>query len=151
MVLHSTCTNAAYQLTLVLASVTNSLIAMSMMRRDSLDDNDFVRKANGGLHGQAAMSLLLQCSRHRRHTELAYLFFTWRMNFSRSSICGATRQRQFRTDRARVAGGRAVLLLLCCWPSGARGPLLWLLLLLELLLVLLAVLLLLLLVVAVQQ
>ena len=76
MVLHSTCTNAAYQLTLVLASVTNSLIAMSMMRRDSLDDNDFVRKANGGLHGQAAMSLLLQCSRPRRHTELAYLFFT---------------------------------------------------------------------------
>ena len=32
-----------------------------------------------------------------------------------------------------------MLLLLCCWPSGARGPLLWLLLLLELLVVLLAV------------
>ena len=42
-------------------------------------------------------------------------------------------------------------LLLCCWPSGARGLLPWLLLLLELLVVLLAVLLLLLLVVAVQK
>ena len=127
-----------------------SPIAMFMMRRDSLDEYAFIRKANGGLHGQAAMSLLLQCSRPRRHTELAYLFFTWRMNFSRSSICGATRQRQFRTDRARVAGGRAVLLLLCCWPSGARGLLLWLLLLLELVVLVLAVLLLLLLVVVVQ-
>ena len=90
MVLQCTGTNAAYQLTLVLASVTNSLIAMSMMRRDALDDNDYIRKANDGLHGQAAMSLLLQCSRRRQHTELAYLFFTWRMAFSRSSICGAT-------------------------------------------------------------
>ena len=84
-------------------------------------------------------------------TYLAYVFFTWRMTFSRSSICGATRQWQLRNDRARVAGGRAVLLLLCCWPSGARGLLLWLLLLLELVVVVLAVLLLLLLVVAVQQ
>ena len=41
--------------------------------------------------------------------------------------------------------------LLCRWPSGARGHLLWLLLLLELLVMGLAVLLLLLLVVAVQQ
>ena len=32
-------------------------------------------------------------------------------------------------------------LLLCCWPSGARGLLLWLLLLLELVVVVLAVLL----------
>ena len=63
-----------------------------------------------------------------------------------------TFQLRTRSDRVRVAGGRAVLqLLLCCWPSGARGHLLWLLLLLELLVVLLAVLLLLLLVVAVQQ
>ena len=44
-----------------------------------------------------------------------------------------------------------MLLLLCSWPSGARGPLLWLLLLLELLVVLPAVLLLLLPVVAVHQ
>ena len=50
MVLQCTGTNAAYQLTLVLASVTNSLIAMSMMRRDALDDNDFIRNVNGGLH-----------------------------------------------------------------------------------------------------
>ena len=60
------------------------------------------------------------------------------------------RQRRIRSDRVRVADGRAVLLLLCCWPSGARGPLLWLLLLQELLVVLLAVLLLLLLVLVVQ-
>ena len=44
-----------------------------------------------------------------------------------------------------------MLLLLCCWPSGARGPLLWLPLLLELLVVVLAALLLLLPVVAVHQ
>ena len=105
----------------------------------------------GGLPAQPAKSLLLQRSKHRRHSEMAYVFFTWRMTFSRSSKCCATRQRRLRINRARVAGGRAVLLLLCCWPSGARGLLLWLLLLLELLVVVLAVLLLLLLVVAVQQ
>ena len=85
MVLQCTGTNAAYQLTLVLASVTNSPIAMFMMRRDSLDESAFIRKANGDLPGQPAMSLLLQRSEHRP-TELAYLFFTWRMTSSRSSV-----------------------------------------------------------------
>ena len=61
MVLQSTCTNAACQLTLVLASVANLPIALFMMRRDSLDEYAFIRKANGGLPGQPAMSLLLQC------------------------------------------------------------------------------------------
>ena len=85
MVLQSTCTNAACQLTLVLASVANLPIALFMMRRDSLDEYAFIRKANGGLPGQPAMSLLLQRSEHRP-TELAYLFFTWRMTSSRSSV-----------------------------------------------------------------
>ena len=49
MVLQSTCTNAACQLILVLASVTNSPIAMFMMRHDSLDESAFIRKANDGL------------------------------------------------------------------------------------------------------
>ena len=127
-------------------------ITMCMMRQESLGRSAFVTYVNGGLPAQPAMSLLLQCSTHRQDSELAYLFCTWRKASSRSSISCATRQRRLWIDRARVAGGRAVLqLLLCCWPSGARGLLLWLLLLLELLVVLLAVLLLLLLVVAVQQ
>ena len=121
-----------------------------MMRQESLGKSAFVTNVNGGLPAQPAMSLLLQCSTHRQDSELAYLFCTWRMASSRSSISCATRQRRTRSDRVRVADGRAVQLLLRCWPSGARGPLLWLLLLLELLVVLLAVLLLLLLVVVVQ-
>ena len=128
----------------------NSSVMVFMVGHNSLDGLAFVYNVNDGLPAQPALSLLLQRSRHRRHTELAYVFFTWRMASSRSSICGATRQRHLRTDRARAAGGRAVLLLLCCWPSGARGLLLWLLLLLELVVVMLAVLLLLLLVVVVQ-
>ena len=100
--------------------------------------------------GQPALGLLLQGSTNGLHSELTYVFGTWRISSSGSSIWCAIRQRRIRGDRTRVAGGRAVLLLLCCWPSGARGPLLWLLLLLELLVVLLAVLLLLLLVVVVQ-
>ena len=152
MLQQSTGTNAACQQTLVLASMTNLPIVMLRIRHDSLGESTLARNVNGALHGQPALGLLLQCSRHRRHSELAYVFFTWRMTFSRSSICCATRQRRLRTDRARVAGGRAVLLLLCCWPSGARGLLLWLLLLLlELPVVLLVLLLLLLLVVVVQQ
>jgi len=97
------------------------------------------------------MGLLLQGSTNGLHSELTYVFGTWRISSSRSSICCAGRRRRLRSDRARVAGGRAVQLLLSCWPSGARGLLLWLLLLLELLVVVLAVLLLLLLVVVVQQ
>ena len=129
----------------------NLSITMTMIRRDSLGGSAFINHVNGGLSAQPAMSLLFQRSRHRHTPELAMSFCTWITAFSPPFICGATRQRQFRTDRARVAGGRAVLLLLCCWPSGARGLLLWLLLLLELLVVVLAVLLLLLLVVVVQQ
>ena len=151
MLQQSTGTNAACQQTLVLASMTNLPIVMRRMRHDSLGESILARNVNGALHGQAALGLLQQCSRHRRHSELAYVFFTWRMTFSSSSFCCATRQRRLRTDRARVAGGRAVLLLLCCWPIGARELLLRLLLLLELLVVLLAVLLLLLLVVVVQE
>jgi len=102
-------------------------------------------------NGQPAMGLLLQGSTSGLHLELAYVFGTWRISSSRSSIWCADCQRRLRSDRARVAGGRAVLLLLGCWPIGARGLLLWLLLLLELLVVLQAVLLLLLLVVVVQE
>ena len=147
----SACNNAACQQALVLAGMTNLPIVLRRMRHDSLGESIHKRDVNDGQHGQPAMGLLLQVSRHRRHSELAYVFFTWRMASSRCSIWCATRQRRLRSDRTRVAGGRAVLLLLCCWPSGARGPLLGLLLLLELLVVLLAVLLFLLLVVAVQQ
>ena len=103
-------------------------------------------------NGQPAMSMLLQGSTDRLHSEMTHVFGTWRISNSRCSIWCATRQRRTRSDRDRVAGGRAVLqLLLCCWPSGARGHLLWLLLLLELLVVVLAALLLLLPVVAVHQ
>ena len=144
---HQCCLPAA----LVLAPVVNSSVMVFTMGHNSLDGLAFVYNVNDGLPAQPALSLLLQRSRRRRHSELAYAFLTWRMASSRSSISCATRQRRLRIDRARVAGGRAVLLLLCCWPSGARGHLLCLLLLLELLVVVLAVLLLLLLVVAVQQ
>ena len=129
----------------------NSSVVLVMIGHNQLDGLALVCNANGGLPAQPALSLLLQRSRRRRHSELAYAFLTWRMASSRSSISCATGQRRLQIDRARVAGGRAELLLLCCWPSGARGHLLWLLLLLELLVVLLVVLLLLLLVEVVQQ
>ena len=151
MLQQSTCINAACQQTLVLAAMTELPIVMGRMRHGSLGASTLKRNINGGLLAQPAMGLLQQGSRQRRHSELAYVFFAWRMSFSRSSFCCATRQRRLRTDRTRVAGSRAVLLLLCCWPSGARGLLLWLLLLLELVVVVLAVLLLLLRVVVVQE
>ena len=65
-------------------------------------------------------------------------------------LCGTSAAASKRPNRSCRRTSCAALLL-CRWPSGARGLLLWLLLLLELLVVLLAVLLLLLLVVAVQQ
>ena len=131
----------------MLAAMTKLLIVMCMMRHDALAESNVKRNVNGGHNGQPALGLLLQGSTNRLHSELTYVFGTWRISCSRSSIWCATRQRRLRSDRTRVAGGRAVRLLLCCWPSGARGPLLWLLLLL----VLLAVLQLLLLVAAVHQ
>ena len=76
----STGTNAACQQTLVLASVTNSPIVMLRMRQYfwqySLGASTLKRNVNGGLLGQPALGLLLQRPRHRRHTELAYVFFT---------------------------------------------------------------------------
>ena len=122
------------------SSVVNLSITMPMIRRDSLGGSAFFNHVNGCLSAQPAFSLLLQRSGHRWTAELVMSLCTWKTTFSPSFICGATRQRQFRTDRTRVADGRAVLLLLCCWPSGARGLLLWLLLLLELVVVLLVVL-----------
>ena len=152
MLQHSTGTNAACQQALVLAAMTKLHIVMRVMRHDSSAEPNINRNVNGGNIGQPAMGMLLQGSTDRLHSEMTHVFGTWRISNSRCSIWCATRQRRTRSDRDRVAGGRAVLqLLLCCWPSGARGHLLWLLLLLELLVVLLAVLLLLLLIVAVQQ
>ena len=136
---------------LVPAAMMNLHVMMCMMRHDELAESNRKRNVNGGQHSQPALGLLLQGSTRRLHSELTYVFGTWRISSSRSSICCAARQRRLRSDRARVAGGRAVQLLLCCWPIGARGLLLRLLLLLELLVVLLAVLLLLLLVVVVQE
>ena len=132
---------------MLLAGMTNLPIVLRRMRHDSLGESIHKRNVNGGQLGQPAMGLLLQASRHRRHSEVAYVFGTWRISSSRSSICCAGRRRRLRSDRARVAGGRAVQLLLSRWPSGARVLLLWLLLLLELVVVVLAVLRLLLLVV----
>ena len=151
MLQHSTGTNTACQQALVLAGMTNLPIVLRRMRHDSLGESIHKRNVNGGQLGQPAMGLLLQASRHRRHSEVAYVFGTWRISYSRSSIWCAARQRRSRSGRASVGGGRAMLLLLCRWPSGARGHLLWLLLLLELLVVVLAALLLLLPVVAVHQ
>ena len=134
----------------MLAAMTKLHIVMRVMRHDSPAASNIKRNVNGGSNGQPAMGMLLQGSTSRLHSELTYVFGTWRISYSRSSIWCATRQRRIRSDRVRVADGRAVLLLLCCWPSGARGLLLWLLLLLEPLVGVLAVLLLLLLVVVVQ-
>ena len=146
----STGTNAACQQALVPAAITNSPFMLRRMRQYSLGESTVQRDANAAQLGQPALGLLLQGSTSWLHSELTYVFGTWRISSSRSSIRCAGRQRRTRSDRVRVADGRAVQLLLRCWPSGARGPLLWLLLLLELLVVLLAVLLLLLLVVVVQ-
>ena len=42
--------------------MTNLPIMMLKMRRDSLGESAFIRNVNDGLHGQPAMSLLLQRS-----------------------------------------------------------------------------------------
>ena len=152
MLQDSAVTNAACQQALVLAAMTKLHIVMRVMRHDSPAEPNINRNVNGGNIGQPAMGMLLQGSTDRLHSEMTHVFGTWKISNSRCSIWCATRQRRTRSDRDRVAGGRAVLqLLLCCWPSGARGHLLWLLLLLELLVVVLAALLLLLPVVAVHQ
>ena len=59
--------------------VVNSSVMVFMIGHNSLDGLAFVCNINGGLPAQPALSLLLQRSRRRRHTELAYVFFTWRM------------------------------------------------------------------------
>ena len=86
MLQHSTCTNAACQQALVLAGMTNLPIVLRRMRHDSLGESIHKRNVNGGQPGQPAMGLLLQVSRHRRHSEVAYVFFAWRMSSSRSWI-----------------------------------------------------------------
>ena len=83
---HSTCTNAACQQALVLAGMRNLPIVLRRMRHDSLGESIHKRNVNGGQPGQPAMGLLLQVSRHRRHSEVAYVFFAWRMSSSRSWI-----------------------------------------------------------------
>ena len=83
---HSTCTNAACQQALVLAGMTNLPIVLRRMRHDSLGESIHKRNVNGGQPGQPAMGMLLQVSRHRRHSEVAYVFFAWRMSSSRSWI-----------------------------------------------------------------
>ena len=77
------------------ASVVNVPVVMLTTGLNSLVSLAFIHNVNGGLPGQPAMSLLLQRSEHRRPTESANLFFTWRTAFSPSSICCAKRQRRF--------------------------------------------------------
>ena len=77
------------------ASVVNVPVVMLTTGLNSLVSLAFIHNVNGGLPGQPAMSLLLQRSEHRRPTESANLFFTWRTAFSLSSICCAKRQRRF--------------------------------------------------------
>ena len=77
------------------ASVVNVPVVMLTTGLNSLVSLAFIHNVNGGLPGQPAMRLLLQRSEHRRPTESANLFFTWRTAFSPSSICCAKRQRRF--------------------------------------------------------
>ena len=114
MLQQSTCINAACQQTLVPAAMTELPIVMGRMRHGSLGASTLKRNVNGGMLAQPALGLLQQGSRERRHSEVAYVFRTWRMSFSRPSFWCAARQRRLRSDRDRVAGGRAVLLLLWC-------------------------------------
>jgi len=56
-----------------------------------------------------------------RPPDLADVSCTWRTASSRSSVRCADRRRRLRAARTSGAGRRAVLPLLCCWPSGARA------------------------------
>ena len=123
----------------MLAAITNSPFMLRRMRQYSLGESTVERDANAAPLAQPALGLLLQGSTSWLHSELTYVFGTWRISSSRSSIRCARRQRRTRSDRVRVADGRAVQLLLRCWPSGARGLLLLLVLLVLVLLVLLLV------------
>ena len=76
----STGTNAACQQALVLAAMTNSPIMVRRMRQRSLGESTIKRNVNAALPAQPALSLLLQRSAQRLHSELAYVFGTWRIS-----------------------------------------------------------------------
>ena len=76
----STGTNAACQQALVLAAMTNSPIMVRRMRQRSLGESTFKHNVNAAQPAQPALSLLLQRSTQRLHSELAYVFGTWRIS-----------------------------------------------------------------------
>ena len=80
--------------TLVLAPVVNSSVMLVMIGHNQPNGLAPVCNVNGGLPAQPALSLLLQGSTRWLHSELTYVFGTWRISSSRSSIWCAMRQRR---------------------------------------------------------
>ena len=80
----STGTNAACQQALVLAAITNSPFMLRRMRQYSLGESTVERDANAAPLAQPALGLLLQGSTSWLHSELTYVFGTWRISSSSS-------------------------------------------------------------------
>eukprot|EP00964_Phaeocystis_antarctica_P107448 scaffold72168_cov55-Phaeocystis_antarctica.AAC.3 len=70
---------------------------------------------------QSNGTLLLKNMWRAWSSELASLFYMWRTASSRSFSRCADRWCRLRAAGMSGAGRRAVLLLRCCWPSGARA------------------------------
>ena len=102
-------------------SITNSFITAHLARASSFD----VLVLVGEVRMQAVLHtdgiLLLKNMRRVWSSELASLFYMWRTASSRSFSRCADRRRRLRAAGMSGAGRRAVLLLLCCWPSGASA------------------------------
>ena len=102
-------------------SIMNSSITVHLARASSLD----VLVLVGEVRMQAVLHtdgiLLLKNMWRAWSSELASLFYMWSTTSSRSFSRCADRRRQLRAAGMSGAGGRAVLLLPCCWPSGASA------------------------------
>ena len=102
-------------------SITNSFITAHLARASSFD----VLVLVGEVRMQAVLHtdgiLLLKNMRRVWSSELASLFYMWKTASSRSFSRCADRRRRLRAAGMSGAGRRAVLLLLCCWPSGASA------------------------------
>jgi hypothetical protein len=102
-------------------SILNSSFVVHLAQPSSLDALVLVGEVGvqAGLHSNG--TLLHKDMWRAWSSELASLFYTWRTASSRSFSRCADRQRRLRAAETSGAGRRAVLPLLCRWPSGARA------------------------------
>ena len=102
-------------------SIVNSPITVHVAQASSLDVLVLVGEVGMQAGLQSNGTLLLKNMWRAWSSELASLFYMWRTVSSRSFSRCADRWCRLRAAGMSGAGRRAVLLLRCCWPSGARA------------------------------